>query len=105
MAHNFKLPIKFCSVFISENHPINVGLAYFSVRDGDLNNRGPMDVKLIMGDEYFSIYSGFLVLETPLDRETQNFVNVIVSACDSGSPKKCSTTEINFIITGEIYNS
>jgi len=76
-------------------------LAYFSIQDRDLTSDEP-EVKLILGEEYFQYTSGFLVLKKELDREKQNLIPVAISACDSGRPKKCSTTEMNFIITGTV---
>lgn len=79
-----------------------MALVYFAISDGDLTNRPGefVDVKQILGEEYFTLQSGFLILKKSLDRENQNFIQVAISACDQGRPKKCSTTEINFIVTG-----
>ena len=78
-----------------------MGLAYFEIWDADVASAGQIDLRLNMGEEYFELRSGFLILKRNLDRETQNRVQVGLYACDNGRPKACSTELLNFLIQDE----
>ena len=86
---------------VSESTPTGVALAYFEISDSDLASAGQIDLRLNMGEEYFDLRSGFLILKRKLDRETQNRVQVGLYACDNGRPKACSTENRKFIVKDE----
>ncbi|CBY07112.1 unnamed protein product [Oikopleura dioica] len=85
-------------VILREDFPTSVALAYFSASDADLASAGEVSLDLLMGKDYFELREGFLVLKTPLDRESQNLIDVSVSACDKGRPKKCAQSILTFIV-------
>ena len=85
-------------MILREDFPTSVALAYFSASDADLASAGEVSLDLLMGKDYFELREGFLVLKTPLDRESQNLIDVSVSACDNGRPKKCAQSVLTFIV-------
>ncbi|CAG5104545.1 Oidioi.mRNA.OKI2018_I69.chr1.g1322.t1.cds [Oikopleura dioica] len=92
-------------VILREDFPTSVALAYFSASDADLASAGEVTLDLLMGKDYFELREGFLVLRTPLDRESQNLIDVSVSACDNGRPKKCAQSVLTFVVSDVNDNS
>lgn len=88
-------------VMISESTVTGVALAYFDISDLDLASAGQIDLRLNMGEEYFDLRSGFLILTKQLDRESQNLLQVGIYACDNGRPKKCTTAEVSFVVADD----
>jgi len=78
-----------------------MALAYFDLDDNDLASAGQIDLRLNMGEEYFDLRSGFLILTKPLDRESQNLLQIGIYACDNGRPKICSTHEVTFVVSDD----
>lgn len=88
-------------VIISESAQTGMALAYFDINDLDLASAGEIDLRLNMGEEYFDLRYGFLILTKQLDRESQNLIRVGIYACDNGRPKACSTEEVSFVISDD----
>lgn len=88
-------------VMISESTPTGMALAYFGIDDNDLASAGQIDIRLNMGEEYFDLRNGFLILTKSLDRESQNLLQIGIYACDNGRPKACSTEEVTFVVSDD----
>ena len=77
---------------INENAPIGTYVVWVKVTDEDFNANGDIYVSL-QPDEIFEMIldHGAIVSRKQFDRETKDSYELTLTACDRGTPKRCSS--------------
>ena len=85
---------------VSEDTAIGESIATIRVTDNDSGKNGQVTISLNQGsalDPHFSISDGTIILEQPLDRETEDAYSFEVRASDV--PGRSATEEINIVVS------
>ncbi|KAI6657141.1 Hedgling [Oopsacas minuta] len=89
-------------ISISEIFPMGSFVISVAATDQDATTNANLTYSISSGvnDVHFAIdNSGNITLNTDLDRETQSSYNLVVTACDMGTPMMCTSTQVTITIT------
>uniref|UniRef100_A0A4W6E4J8 Protocadherin-15 n=1 Tax=Lates calcarifer TaxID=8187 RepID=A0A4W6E4J8_LATCA len=92
-----RFPLQQYNIEISE--AMRTGATLLNLQAVD-RERDPITYKIHSGDPHghFSLHSGYLVLDKPLDRESVDYYTLVVTASD-GQPDGTSTAMVNIVVT------
>ncbi|CBY33070.1 unnamed protein product [Oikopleura dioica] len=82
---------------VDENQPPGKFVAWLSVSDKDFGKNGEVTME-VEPKELFAIENGSIVSKRNFDREAKDSYKLVVKACDLGSPKRCSSEEMQIKI-------
>eukprot|EP00116_Pleurobrachia_bachei_P001052 sb/3461314/ len=80
------------SVDVSEDMPIGTTVYDLVCDDADSGVNG--ELVFTTTSQFFSVTDGNVAVKKALDRETEPTHTVVISVCDKGSPKHCSTVTL-----------
>lgn len=89
------------TVSVPEDHKVGDNVTSVTATDADAGFNGEVRYTLLGGSGRFNVdqETGVITLADPLDRETQDTYNLVITAQDQGRPSRSTTTNLEISVT------
>ncbi|XP_077102018.1 protocadherin Fat 4-like [Siphateles boraxobius] len=89
------------TVSVPEDHKVGDNVTSVTATDADAGFNGEVRYTLLGGAGRFNVdqETGVITLADPLDRETQDMYNLVITAQDQGRPSRSTTTNLDISVT------
>ncbi|XP_073699386.1 protocadherin Fat 4 [Garra rufa] len=89
------------TVQVPENYTVGDNVSSVTATDADSEFNGEVRYTLLGGVGRFSVNpeTGVIILDAPLDRETQDQYRLVITAQDQGRPSRSATTTLDISVT------